>query len=322
MLTTDHSMTRLVVRLVALGFATGLAGLALALLSARIASDVLPAQAIRLAGLATVLAGAAVALAGLAIEVFSPVIAGRTASRAEVGSHRVILSSTALAVLLAVLLSNLVPLALFVGREQRDFQSLPGFLAAALSTSLALLGVAYFRFLRPGAISLQDLGFGPRYADPGMALLDLFIGLVAGLGILFLNALIGVTLRLGGVEQTQLREFLWVQRLPPDEFGVIFLVGAVLAPITEEIFFRGIVFGAYLRVKGPLVAYSASALVFAVLHFNLPALVPIVVLALGLAWLYRLTGSIVPSIVAHLVNNGIVFLALYLRLAERAVGGG
>ena len=59
------------------------------------------------------------------------------------------------------------------------------------------------------------------------------------------------------------------------------------------------------------VAYGATSLIFAVLHLNWQALLPILVLSLLLCLAYRRTGSIIPSIVGHAVNNTAAFCILY-----------
>jgi membrane protease YdiL (CAAX protease family) len=59
------------------------------------------------------------------------------------------------------------------------------------------------------------------------------------------------------------------------------------------------------------VAYGATSALFATLHLNLPALLPILVLSLILCLAYRRTGSIIPSIVGHALNNTAAFCILY-----------
>lgn len=319
---TAGRRTPLVLALIGLGLVIVAVGGGLALFSSQLDGEVQAVQHLRLAGLVVAIGGLGVAVAGLTVEVFGPLRSGRAAAAAGFGSHRVLLSATALAIVLALLLGNLVPLLLFVGQGQREMHNLPGMLAGLLSPSLSLLGVAYVRFFRPGVVRAADLGFDEAHGQLGRLLLDLLVGLAGGFGILVLNALTGLLLREAGVEQTQLRDLAWVRNLPPEQFLVIFLVGAVLAPIAEELFFRGVVFLGYLRAHGPVVAYVMSAVVFACLHVNLPALLPILVLALALSWLFRATGSIVPAIVAHGVNNGVGFLALYLGAAGGPPGGG
>jgi membrane protease YdiL (CAAX protease family) len=262
-----------------------------------------------------ILTGFALATVGLGIAVFGPVRAGLTAAAEGYGTHRVMLATTAFATLLGALIGNVLPLAFILVSGQREPRSFATFLSAALSVGLVLLAVAYLRFIRPGVVKWSDFGFGrsdlaadsPRFAWP----INIVSGLGAGLALIMLSGAVQWMLRFGGVQQTQLNDYTWVRNLAPPEFALVWLAGAVLAPLSEEIFFRGLIFGSYLRRKGPLVAYAVSATVFALLHLNLPAIPPILVLGLGLAWLYRSTGSLTPCVIAHGCNNGLAFLLLY-----------
>lgn len=281
-------------------------------------------ESARFAGSISLLLGLALATAGAGIEVFAPVRRGRAAAAAGFGSHRVMLATTAFATLLALLLGNTVPLAVVRLSGQRDLHNLAGFLASALSVDAALLSVVYFRFLRPGVVALRDFGVNRnRLAGSSRSvwLAHLASGLGGGLLIMVLSYLVQALLGSFGVRQTQLDEYGWVSRLPPTEFWPMWLAVAVAAPVVEEVFFRGIVFRAYLQTKGPLTAYLVSAALFAVLHLNLPALLPILVLALVLAALYHATGSLVPCVLAHGFNNGVAFLVLYASSHSTVLGG-
>ena len=58
-------------------------------------------------------------------------------------------------------------------------------------------------------------------------------------------------------------------------------------------------------------AYRATSLLFATLHLNKPAWLPILVLSLIFCYAYQRTGSIVPSMVGHALNNSAAFCILY-----------
>ncbi len=86
--------------------------------------------------------------------------------------------------------------------------------------------------------------------------------------------------------------------------GVISI--ALVAPVFEEMLFRGAIEGHLLRTwKNPYAAILVSALIFGVIHLN-PAQIPYAfVLGLVLGWLYWRTSSLLPCILLHLVNNGL-----------------
>jgi membrane protease YdiL (CAAX protease family)/uncharacterized RDD family membrane protein YckC len=87
---------------------------------------------------------------------------------------------------------------------------------------------------------------------------------------------------------------------------------AVLAPIAEEMFFRGFVFSG-LRSRMTLwPAAVISGLVFGLVHAptGITTVIPLAVLGVALAWLYDRTGSLWPPILAHAINNGIALAYL------------
>jgi membrane protease YdiL (CAAX protease family) len=91
------------------------------------------------------------------------------------------------------------------------------------------------------------------------------------------------------------------------------LLIAIAAPICEEVCFRGMLFGG-LREKLPrVVAALVSAAVFGALHApEGPAVVPpLIAFGFILAVLYEKTGSIVPGMFLHMLNNSIALIALH-----------
>ncbi|HET8593304.1 MAG TPA: CPBP family glutamic-type intramembrane protease [Solirubrobacterales bacterium] len=81
----------------------------------------------------------------------------------------------------------------------------------------------------------------------------------------------------------------------------------IAAPFTEELFFRGFFFGG-LRSRWSLwPAAIVSGVLFGLVHAPTgpTAAIPLAGLGIGLAWLYEKTGSIWPSITAHLINNAL-----------------
>nr|MBC7244823.1 CPBP family intramembrane metalloprotease [Chloroflexota bacterium] len=90
------------------------------------------------------------------------------------------------------------------------------------------------------------------------------------------------------------------------------LAGGVVAPIVEEIFFRGCLFAGLYRLVGLRRAAVLSAALFALVHVLPTSWPPIFVLGLLLALLYEQTGSIWPAVIVHSTMNTLAFLASYL----------
>jgi CAAX protease family protein len=88
----------------------------------------------------------------------------------------------------------------------------------------------------------------------------------------------------------------------------------VAAPLSEEIFFRGFLFGGLRNRMNWVFAAVVSALIFGAFHYtgaSSGAVLPqLAVLGFGLAWLYQRSGSIYPTMAIHLLNNAIAFIAI------------
>jgi membrane protease YdiL (CAAX protease family) len=262
---------------------------------------------IALVAIGILVLGAVLLVGGLGYYVLAPGFQGERAAWRDVGSHRLVLACT----LLIVVVANIGPLALAPVLQERGLCSVPSFVAAALSVDLALIAVTYLRFIRPGVITLTNLGLRtPRLAH------NIGFGLLLGVGVLVISAVIQSALQALGVKQTQLVDLQCVRDFPLSGFFGVMLAGGVLAPISEELYFRGYVFRTYLLTRSRPVAYIATSLIFAALHLNLPALLPILVLSLMFCWAYERTGSIVPSVVGHALNNSVAFGILYFTNAQ------
>ena len=103
----------------------------------------------------------------------------------------------------------------------------------------------------------------------------------------------------------------------PVGIATAFVVAVVLAPLTEEILFRGVLLSALRSRWGTGVAIFGSSALFAGMHVSPYAIPPVFVLALVLGWLFVRTRSLTVCIVAHSVFNGLGLAALY---ALKSVG--
>jgi membrane protease YdiL (CAAX protease family) len=89
------------------------------------------------------------------------------------------------------------------------------------------------------------------------------------------------------------------------------LLIVVAAPITEEIFFRGFIFGGLRRSMPFLLAAVVSAGIWGLFHFTGPGswgvVLQLSIFGVALAWVYERTGSIWPTIAIHAINNALAF---------------
>ena len=199
--------------------------------------------------------------------------------------------------------------------------------------SLAVQAVVYVALVRllvvgPGALTWPEMGVARR----AIALMaeDIGIGVAVGFGVLIVTVAIAAILTL----------FLPApdSPLPPSgtATGLILnlVTAAILAPIGEELFFRGFATTAWSRSIGVTPAIVRAAIFFDLAHVltvggtsfgdaALRALVAFltrlpVALALGFVFVRR--RSLVASIAVHATFNGVIVLAAE-SVARRAAGG-
>jgi len=108
-----------------------------------------------------------------------------------------------------------------------------------------------------------------------------------------------------------------LEQLGSNEGAALLMLSAaltcVVAPISEEILFRGFIFTALSSWRGTFSAAVITGLLFGAVHVgSAPVLdlVPLAALGFGLCLLYRYSGSLYPCIVAHSLNNSIAFASL------------
>jgi len=88
------------------------------------------------------------------------------------------------------------------------------------------------------------------------------------------------------------------------------LLIAIAAPISEEVCFRGMLFGGLRKSLARIPAALIAGLVFGSLHAltGVSAVPPLMVFGFILCLLYEKTGSIVPGILLHMLNNCVALL--------------
>lgn len=91
------------------------------------------------------------------------------------------------------------------------------------------------------------------------------------------------------------------------------VAAVIVAPLVEEIVFRGFIYGVLKRYTDGWFAAVCSASLFAIVHMHVGTLIPLFVLALGLCAAYERTGSLLVPMGMHAIFNGAstTFLLLY-----------
>ena len=172
------------------------------------------------------------------------------------------------------------------------------------------------RRLYQSPISLAA-AFGFNRKNTGCCLL---LGLATGLGLVLiamaLALMSSVLIQAFGdqVEPQKLVKLIAEESAKQENIGplIFFVVMAVaVAPVAEEILFRGILYPAIKQIGYPRVAAIGTALLFALFHVNLLTFASLTVVALGLIALYEFTDNLLAPITAHAVFNASNLIMLF-----------
>lgn len=152
------------------------------------------------------------------------------------------------------------------------------------------------------AIGMRNPGWGPLLVMIPLALLLMIVNLL----ILSL-----ISVLMGEFTNPQREAFAPGGVMTNEDFAFLFVTVAVMAPIAEEVFFRGM-FYRYLRKRFRVAAAAVvSAILFAAAHATPILLAPMIVLGIALALVVERYESLYPAILLHALNNGIAISAIY-----------
>lgn len=195
--------------------------------------------------------------------------------------------------------------------------------AAFFPASTALTGAValFYVAARYGGAGARRL-FGPN----AFRSVDLVAGALHGVvAFLLINVgfalLLDAVIRLVGGDLPTVQEGLRELALDEDRAVLFFLSAVVIAPLAEELFFRGMLFQ---RLRDRLSFWPAagfSALLFAALHFDgnpeasLYAFLVLLPVGMYFAWVFNRRGNLVTAFMMHAVFNGLGVVGISAGLA-------
>jgi len=194
--------------------------------------------------------------------------------------------------------------------ERAALEGLPGLLAGSIASSAAF---ALTALIASGSATAAALRLVPG-RESGRTLVLAVVGMLA-LG----QTLDSLTVLAGLAQQgnmVMIRQAL-AQAVGPDLFLAVLIVG-VLAGTAEEIFFRGYMQTRLVQRLPRGAAVFVTSLFFGVFHMDPLHGLLALILGLYLGWITELTGSALPAVVCHVVNNALFTL---LTAAWGAVDG-
>lgn len=189
------------------------------------------------------------------------------------------------------------------GTTQQSIQLLTG---TALQAGTII--VAVMLLIRRKGSSIHDLGVIWTNVRRNIAA-GLAGGVILSITVMWLGVLIST---LVGPPPPQEVEKMLTGMKQGKDILLPFITVSILAPVSEELYFRGMVYPLMRSRFGVGAALVFSGLFFSSLHFDLFRLVPIWAGGIVLAYFYEKTGSLVTSIIAHSTWNTLMLLIMYL----------
>ena len=185
---------------------------------------------------------------------------------------------------------------------------LPG---AGLAAGLLLISLSGFR---PANFwGLVERNLGKELQQSLQALLTLLWPVLL---LLLLSSSLYLALGLPLKPQPALMKFLEAKEI--GQMLPFLAYALVIAPVWEEVFFRGTLFP-WLAGRMPVhQAQWLSALAFGAVHLHGPTLIPLTFFGALLAGIYRTSGSLVPAILVHALFNANTCALLLLGRAANA----
>lgn len=98
------------------------------------------------------------------------------------------------------------------------------------------------------------------------------------------------------------------------QFTLIFIAGVILAPLSEELFYRGMIYPVFRARMGKFWGAILAGLVFGLAHWDVWRAIPLAIGGAVLCYIYEKSGSIFVSALAHGTWNAVMSLIVYLSL--------
>jgi uncharacterized protein len=170
--------------------------------------------------------------------------------------------------------------------------------------SLAIYWTTVRRYHSPwAALGLRPVPLGWLVLGPLLTL-----GMLA-VGVALISAI--STIQGQPFVNPQVHDISQGQQLTPIHLVMLLVGTAIVAPIVEELFFRGMLYPLLRRHLPAWFAIVVNAAIFAALHFILILLPMLFVMGLLLTFVRARTESILPSILIHALNNTVFVLGVY-----------
>jgi membrane protease YdiL (CAAX protease family) len=128
----------------------------------------------------------------------------------------------------------------------------------------------------------------------------------------FVVVAILLALNIPGLDLAQEQQIGFTTTPSPTGYILIFFVLVILAPVAEEVLFRGYLFRRLRTVFGFAASAVITSAVFAGLHVQPNVVINVFILSLFLCYLAEKFDSIWAGVMVHMLKNGLAYLMLFI----------
>lgn len=165
----------------------------------------------------------------------------------------------------------------------------------------------------------QEIGLTrlPSWLDIGLAPTGAIVYLICSVALLAV-----VTALVPGIDMDQVQETGFSDLSYRYEYILAFITLIIIAPIFEEILFRGYLYGKVRKIIPVWLAIVIVSVVFAAVHGQWNVAIDVFALSVVLCGLREMTGSVWAGILLHMMKNSLAFYFLFINPdLLRTIGG-
>ncbi len=174
-------------------------------------------------------------------------------------------------------------------------------------------------WLKKRATTKNDIGLTrlPSWLDLGLAPAGFVVYLLLSAIVMY-----GATRLIPGFNADQAQDVGFTHLTRYFEYLLAFVTLVVVAPVAEEVLFRGYLYGKLRKIVPIWAATTIVSALFGLIHGRWNVAVDVFVLSIVMCSLREMTGSIWAGILLHMMKNGLAFYLIFINPAILHTIGG
>lgn len=189
----------------------------------------------------------------------------------------------------------------------------PAFQTSVAATAYALtllIAIGFPWLVRQRKTTLSDIGLTrlPSWMDIFLSPAGLIVYLLASAALIAIFSAV-----VPGFDTSQAQEVGFQNLSGQSEYLLAFLTLIIIAPVAEEVLFRGYLFGKLKKYVPMWVAMIATSFLFGAAHGQWNVAIDTFALSIIMCSLREVTGSIWAGVLLHMMKNGIAFYFLFIN---------